>query len=635
MKRFKKKLKGYSLVELVLAIGIFAIISSMLVMLVVDSTRTLSNTVVRSKATQLTQEIRTTLTMMKSIAWYSVAQHTDQGAKHIELVGTQYQILEGEKIQDGLSYFFTINRVQRDSSLNLVDSGGSQDPHTRLISITISWADWLGKIHEINPKIYINDWNTNSIVWTSSSDFLQGITNGTLVQELSGGEVRLQSMKYADWCNPSLSLSAHDLPQQGIATTISTSGDIVYMGTGENASGLSFIKATVLGEPPQVTVDGTFDGYKVNDVFGLNGNALLATDSNGEEVVILDITSPTPSKIGFFDSSGPQDATTVFAYENKGFVSHGNNLTIFDLTSKTGSRPQLATISVGSSNSVVTDIYIDDTYVYISLTNHTYELLIYEYKNGLNLVAFADIGDMNTTTLFVSDDKTRIYLGTSTNAGAEFFIINSTTKVGALPVISSYDLGLLSVKALITADKRAMIGGTGGEEYTVLDITNENAPVKCGGLNIDSGINAIALAKHGINLYSYILTKDASQELKIVRGGPGGGGPDGEGFLPSGTYTSNIFDTNSSTAEYYVLSITSTVPVGTSLKLYVRASNSSDMSGIPWIGPGGTAETFFQDTGFYDLPLGVIGRYFQYEAIFESDTIQTPLLEEVVINYEK
>ena len=65
MKYFKKKLKGYSLAELVLAIGIFATISSMLVLIVVDSTRTLENTHIRAKATQLTQEVYNAILILK------------------------------------------------------------------------------------------------------------------------------------------------------------------------------------------------------------------------------------------------------------------------------------------------------------------------------------------------------------------------------------------------------------------------------------------------------------------------------------------------------------------------------------------------------------------------------------------
>ncbi|MBP6976111.1 hypothetical protein KBB42_00745 [Candidatus Dojkabacteria bacterium] len=635
MKSFKKKLKGFSLAELVLAIGIFATISSLLVLIVVDSTRTLENTNTRSKATNLTQEIYNALIILKSQAWYNVARHTNEGPKHILYDSGTYQILDGETVQDSLSYYFTVDSVFRDINRDIVLTGGILDPHSRLLSIHISWSDKIGKTHEINPKMYINDWNTNSIVWTTKSDFDKGSFTDTMSQSITDGEVRLLSMKYADWCNPSLSMSAYDLPQQGIAKTISTSGDKIYMGTGGNASGISFMDATVVGEPPVVTPGALFDGYKTNDVFGLNGNALIATDSNSEEVVIIDLNTTPYTRVGYFDSAGPQDATSVYAINDIGFVAHANNLTLFDLSSKTGSRPQIRTTSVGTSNSIVTDMYVDENYVYLTVTNNQYEFLIYQYSPTLQLIGQGDIGTPSPTALFISEDTSRAYIGTGTNTGKEFFVLDTSVKNTTYPVIVSYELGLLSVKSVIAVDNRAIVGGYGGQEYVVLDITNEAVPVQCGGLEISTGINAMALARQDPNVYTYILTGDANLELKIIRGGPGGGGPDGNGYLAYGEFLSEIYDTSSTASEYYILSMNATIPASTSLELQIRVSNDPNMIGSTWIGPDGTSSTYFSTIDVYDLPPLLIGRYFQYKAIFKSDTVQTPLLEELVINYEK
>ena len=194
MKISKKKLKGYSLAELVLAIGIFAIISSMLVFLVIDATRTLENTRTRSKASQLTQEVYTSLILVKSQGWYNIAKYTNDGIKHLEYADGTYNILDGETVQDNLTYSFTIEEVQRDTQRNLVTEGGTNDPHTRLISIYISWVDRIGKVHTINPQMYVNDWNTHSIVWTTQAEFDTGIYTETMSELIDDGEVRLLSV---------------------------------------------------------------------------------------------------------------------------------------------------------------------------------------------------------------------------------------------------------------------------------------------------------------------------------------------------------------------------------------------------------------------------------------------------------
>ncbi len=179
-----------------------------------------------------------------------------------------------------------------------------------------------------------------------------------------------------------------------------------------------------------------------------------------------------------------------------------------------------------------------------------------------------------------------------------------------------------------------MIGGLGGQEYTVYDITDELNAYKCGGLEVDTGINMITLVKKSISLYTYILTGNSNAELQIIKGGPGGGGPDGEGYVEAGEYLSEIHDSVSDSSVYYILSLDADIPTGTSLKIQFRASSDPTMAGSTWVGPDGTSNTYYDSAGVFTLPT-LAGRYLQYKVIFSSDTINTPLLKELVINYEK
>jgi len=640
MKNFKKKLKGYSLAELVLAIGIFAIISSMLIFLVVDATRTLENTRTRSKAAQLTEGIYTSLILVKSQAWYNIAKHTNEGLKHLEYSLGEYLILDGEIVQNGLTYSFTIEEVQRDTNGNIIQTGGANDPHTRLINIFISWIDRIGKVHSINPKMYVNDWNTHSIVYTTKTDFDTGIFTETMSQTVEDGEVRLLSMKYSDWCNPTLSLTQHDLTRSGVASALFTIGDYVYMGTGENASGDAFSKISVAGEPPVVTELGTYNGYKVYDVFGLNGYSLLATDNNSAELVVIDISSPTNIYTVFTTLDIPNPKTKqkfVYVYNNIGYLTNDNKITIFSLSDLQQGVPPtvLQTVSIGDANSVISDIYVDSNYIYVTTQAGISDFFILENKAPYSVLGQQDIGTMSVTSLFVSEDLNRAYVGTQNNVGNEFFILDISNKSTTYPIVKSYDLGGTSVKALVSADQRVMIGGIGGQEYAVYDITDEQNAFKCGGLEIDAGINMITLVRKGLNLYTYILTGNSNAELQIIKGGPGGGGPDGEGYVEAGEYMSEIFDSGFETSEYYVLSLDVDIPTGTSLQIQFRSSNDSTMAGSTWLGPDGTTNTSYQASGVFQLPTSLTGRYLQYKVLFNSDTVYTPLLKELIINYEK
>ena len=640
MKISKKKLKGYSLAELVLAIGIFAIISSMLVFLVIDATRTLENTRTRSKASQLTQEVYTSLILVKSQGWYNIAKYTNDGIKHLEYADGTYNILDGETVQDNLTYSFTIEEVQRDTQRNLVTEGGTNDPHTRLISIYISWVDRIGKVHTINPQMYVNDWNTHSIVWTTQAEFDTGVFTETMSELIDDGEVRLFSMKYSDWCNPTLSLSAHDLTRSGVASALFTINDYVYMGTGGNQSGPAFSKVSVIGDPPVVSELGLYDGHKVYDVFGLNGYAIIGTDTNAKELVVLDISSPDNIYTEFTYLDLPNPGTKqkyVYVYENLGYITHDANITIFrvDNLQLNVTPTVVQTINVGGSNAVISDIYVDSQYIYVTTQGVTSDFYILQNSAPYSVLGQIDLGLLNASSLFISEDLNRAYIGTLNNTGNEFFILDISNKSGTYTVINSQDLGGMSVTALVSADKRVMIGGvSSGEEYVVYNISDEIHPFKCGGLNIDAGINMITLVTKEPNLYTYVLTRDSYKELQIIKGGPGGGGPDGEGYVEAGEYLSEIHDSASESSEYYILSLEADIPTGTSLKIQFRVSSDPTMTGSSWVGPDGTSNTYYDTAGVYTLPL-LAGRYLQYKVIFSSDTINTPLLKELIINYEK
>ena len=135
MKNFKKKLKGFSLAEILLAIGIFGMISASLVFLVVDSTRTMDNLKARAKASHLTQEINDALLLIKTQAWYNVAQYTDDGPKHLEFIDGNYTIVDGALSQDNFVYSFVVEDAERDINGNLVETGGRIWIHTQGLSL--------------------------------------------------------------------------------------------------------------------------------------------------------------------------------------------------------------------------------------------------------------------------------------------------------------------------------------------------------------------------------------------------------------------------------------------------------------------------------------------------------------------
>ena len=642
MKYFKKKLKGFGLAELVLAIGIFAMISSTLLLLVIDSTRTIDNVRTKTNATYLIEEINSTILMLKNRSWFDVISHTGGGLKHFEYIAGEYQIVDGVGEKNGLNYSFSIESVNRDVSGMLVSSGGSTDTHTRVVSISVDWLDKSGKLHTVTPKLYINDWETNSIIQTTYADFSVGLHSDTLTVTNDDGEVRLRSVLYPDWCNPGLSINEYDIPGNANSRSVFARPGHAYLGTTGSSTGEPFTKLNIEGvDPPILTVEGTYSGHTVNDIFVTDNYAFLATATDSKEVIILDISSVPYTEVGYYDAPGSSDANSVYVDGNIGYVAQGRTVRSFNLSSYNGSRASIGSITIGWFISTVSKIAVQDGYMYAVLNWDWYELAIVNVSNPANMsiTSQTSVNNQQVYDMYVSPDGTRVYFGTNSSSSEnEFFILDTTQKSGSRPIIASVDMGGTTVRgiAVVEDGNVVILVGTGGTEYKVYVTEDEAHPEYCGGMEINNGIYDIDsnLDTQG-NAFSYIITGDYTDEFKIIRGGPGGGGELGYGYVASGVYTSPALDSESADPRYYVANVVADIPSNTSIRVQFRASANSSMTGAIWMGPDGSASTYFTNEVGYNLPESLLGRYIQYRIEFSSDTINTPLVREVVIYYEK
>ena len=206
--------------------------------------------------------------------------------------------------------------------------------------------------------------------------------------------------------------------------------------------------------------------------------------------------------------------------------------------------------------------------------------------------------------------------------------------------VGQYDTSGMSITGVTVVEHntRAIIVGTSGQEYQVLDISNETAPTRCGGLDINSGINGVASTQESDgDAYSYIVTNDTNSEFKVIRGGTGPGGA-GSTFPASGTYISQYFDTTSNTTMYSTIDWVHLLPASTAVKVQIRTgSTTTELEANGWMGPNGTAATWFNEPTGNNFPTTTQGkRYVQFKV--ELDSISgtaTPVLQSININYQK
>ena len=641
MKELFSKFKfqnGQSLVEILLVIGLSALILPALLTGLVSSREGKAQQAQRTQAIYLLNETVDAVRSVREKGWASFAVN---GTYYPLISGSSWTLATGSATVNGFTQKIDTGDVNRDSGGAIVTTGGSLDPSSKKVDISISWGQ--PYLSTVSASLYLTRYlDNNSFTQTSVADFDVGTKSGTVVTNTVGGEVTLGAGGHGDWCTPGDYILAQlDLPKSGTANAISAYEGRAIAGTGENSSGVSLADVTITNtNPPVATLAGTFDGYKTNDVF-INGNyAYLATDNNFKEVVIVDLT--IYAEVGYFNTPTNADATSVYVSGTKGYVTAGLYLYIFDLSSQSGSRPQLGSgfFFLGLATSVT----VNGNYAYVSLASSIIELQVIDISNPQSLqnTGWADVNGTDGKRVFVNPTATRAYLATSQDASRrEFFIINISQKTGARPTIGNYEANGMNPTSLsVVPGNRAILVGTGAEEYQVIDISNESSLVRCGGLSVDSGVKGISsvLETDG-DAYSYVVTGDASSELKIIEGGPGGQ------YASNGTFISGPFDAGYQTA-FNRFDVSVNRPNVSDIQFQVAVApplgGNCSAATFNFVGPEASSLAYFTTTvtsgiqtfSFAIPPSINPGRCFKYKAYLSTaDPLSTPIFYDMTGNY--
>lgn len=637
---------GQSLVEILLAMGLTAILLPALLTGLVSSRQGKVQQAQRTQAVYLLNETVDAVRSVREKGWTGFAVN---GTFHTATASNSWTLLPGSVVINGLTQSVIVGDVNRAPGGEIVTSGGSLDPSSKKVDISISWDQPYPST--VNAALYITRYlNNNAFIQTAVADFNVGTKSGTIITNTAGGEVTLGAGGHGDWCAPNLSIAALDLPKQGVADAITTIEGRAFVGTGDNSSGVSFANVLISNaNPPIASIAGTFDGYKTNGVFGENDYAYIATDNSSKEVVIIDLRTKDAnnkySEIGFFNAPTNKKGDQVWVSGIVGYMITEQKLYSFDLSSKNGSRPILDPdgVTVGDGTRVV----VVGSYAYVTIKGSSIEVQIVDVSNPSNMVIVGqvDLTGKDAKDIFVNSTGTRAYAVTSKqDAKREFFTINIETKIGNQPVIGSYEANGMNPKALtVVPGNKAIIVGQEGEQYQVIDISDETAPVRCGGLTLDASnlkVNGISsVIESDGDAYSYIMTAATDSEFKIIEGGPGGQ------YASSGDFTSSTFDAGYSTA-FNRFDVSVNRPNSTDIKSQVAISQavngSCSSATYNFVGPDTTSLSFFttsQTSGIqsfsYSIPPNLNpGRCFKYKEFLSTiDLFSSPIFYDIAVNY--
>jgi len=646
---------GQVLIELIVAMGMLAIFLPALLTGLVSSSSGKVQQTNRQEASLLVQEELETLDVIRNAGWTAFA--TD-GVFHTESDGTTWTKVAGS---EAVSIFtrqveiFPVNRLNGD----IVESGGTPDPSTKKVVITVSWATPLPS--SVSVTRYFTRYQDNlEYKETLKTEFDTGTKNGVATELTSGsplpgdGQVVLSGGGHGDWCKPNLTIQSFSYSGNGKPLALSAIEGRVFIGSGKTASSNTFYNVAVSNPPYPTPITTSLAGSytasqgspKANSVFGDQNYAYIALQNNNKELDIVRLSNYT--EVGVYDAPGNiQNNSSIFVSGTTGYLTQDNVLRVINLTniaapSTLGSLT--LTGSPGTGNKVITV----GNYAYVAVDSATEQLQIIDVTNPASpaKVGWATVTGLGGTSLAVNATGTRVFLTTKSSASQpELYVFDVTNKTGSHTQISSYDTnGMNPSSVAIATNNKVIIVGKLGEEYQVVDFSTETSPIHCGGLDTDpsdstSGIYRVAVVREADgDAYSYIGTDITDKELQIIEGGPNGSA------AGSGIFTSQYIPGIAYSTAFNRLTWTFTKPnQNTSIQLQVAGAEPGSQgclnANYVFVGPDGTAGTYF--TGNGQIPLNYDGanyenpaQCFKYRVYLDStDPGSTPIFSDITIGY--
>lgn len=249
MKKYNKlKIKGFSLVELLLAMAIFGLVVSANFGLAIDAYRSRQNDRLRLEAGLVIKDSINSLYTIKNSSWSEMIAYFDQDpdgsdSRKVEIINNKVQINFGQKVENGITYNVYFKKADRDAGELQTDSDGS-DPDTIKVVVEASWTDIFNNNQQLTETYFLTNWL--STTWTeynyatftgSDGGPTPVMTNTEVSQDTDNVLISsISPIANSDWCNivENTTTKSYDLFPTGsgnantLATNVSSSDLLEY-----------------------------------------------------------------------------------------------------------------------------------------------------------------------------------------------------------------------------------------------------------------------------------------------------------------------------------------------------------------------------------------------------------------------
>lgn len=202
MKREKlQNTEGFSLVELLIAIGIFAFVFAANFGLAMDAYRSRANDRIKLEAGLVFKDKINGLYNYKNDNWSEIIRKIDDNSKKLDLVDDKYQINDGKFTQNGVEYEILLEKAAR-SGANIDPENSGTDPDTVKVSISAAWKDFFGIEQSFTETYFLTNWASTAWREDTNDEFTTPVPT-KINSTVANGSVSLTLKPVyssTDWC---------------------------------------------------------------------------------------------------------------------------------------------------------------------------------------------------------------------------------------------------------------------------------------------------------------------------------------------------------------------------------------------------------------------------------------------------
>jgi hypothetical protein len=467
-------MRGQTIIEVIVAVAVFAVLSTSALFLILGSFESVRYGGEQEMALAFVSE---GIDAARSIANQGWGKLLFGGPYGVSSVSGYWQLFGTGDTSGKFSRTINVDQVYRNGSGDIAPSG-TFDPRTKKVTLQVNWETVVGRPNLISLISYFSLWS--SLIWreTTTADFSDGTFTDTQVASIGDGAVTLSGAPGPGFA--CLSPTAfYDTPGVFDGQGVFVAGNRGYLVTDNNPGGREFYIFDLTNQEDPQLLGSLNLGAGGNGIVVSGNYAYIASEDNSQELKIIFVGIPSiPFQVGRYNTPGAADGLEVAVSGNYLYLVTENNATGSELYIFNIILPFFP-ILVGSLDigETVNSIQVSDNYAYLATALNNAELTVVDITNpssptlaaSLDLPSNADAADIFLLGSY-------LYIATDGAPGADFYVVDVTTPT-APTILGSLDIGGAGT-AVTAYGQNAFVGTRIGVQnlITIIDITSPSNP---------------------------------------------------------------------------------------------------------------------------------------------------------------